>query len=152
MAHSALTNWLKTREEGAKLNPSVVVEAVPYARMLGVKAIVAGGALTAELPFKPQLIGNPRLPALHGGVIGSFLETAAIVELIYANNGTIMPKTVNLTIEYLRSGKPEDLYATTEITKQGRRVATVRVTAWQSDRTKPVATAHGNFLMDAIEV
>jgi hypothetical protein len=31
------------------------------------------------MPFSPKIIGNPMLPAIHGGMTGAFLETTAIV-------------------------------------------------------------------------
>lgn len=151
MAVSAMQLWLEARARGEDVDAAEIIQTVPYAKLLGVKAAIENGELIAEMPFEQKLIGNPNLPALHGGAIGSFLEISAILELIWRNEGRILPKTVGLTIEYLRSGKPEPLYAKTEITKMGRRVSVLRVTAWQSDPAKPVATAHGNFLMDPFE-
>ena len=40
--------------------------------------------LTAQLPYDEKLIGNPVLPALHGGAIGAFLEMLAAEERITA--------------------------------------------------------------------
>jgi hypothetical protein len=31
------------------------------------------------MPFSPKIIGSPILPAIHGGITGAFLETAAII-------------------------------------------------------------------------
>jgi acyl-coenzyme A thioesterase PaaI-like protein len=58
-----------------------------------------------------------------------------------------LPKPVTLTVAYLRSAGPRDTYARATITKQGRRVVSVRVDAWQEDPEKPVATAQGQFLV-----
>jgi acyl-coenzyme A thioesterase PaaI-like protein len=58
-----------------------------------------------------------------------------------------VPKTINITVEYLRSGKPQDTFARCEITRQGRRVANVRVVAWQEDRAKPIAAATAHLLL-----
>jgi acyl-coenzyme A thioesterase PaaI-like protein len=57
------------------------------------------------------------------------------------------PKTVDFSIDYLRSGKPQDAYARAVILRRGRRVANVRVEAWQDERIKPFVTAHGHFLL-----
>mgnify|MGYP003622984668 CR=1 FL=1 len=48
----------------------------PFARWLGIR-VGEGGTLV--MPFSPKIIGNPMLPAIHGGMTGAFLETAAIV-------------------------------------------------------------------------
>ena len=54
---------------------------IPYARFLGVRMELHGDEMTAVLPFAPHLIGNPTLPALHGGVIGAFMEMTAVLQL-----------------------------------------------------------------------
>ena len=59
----------------------------------------------------------------------------------------VLPKTITLTVDYLRSGRPVDTHARAFVTRQGRRVTNVRVEAWQDDRGKPIATAHAIFLV-----
>ena len=61
-----------------------------------------------------------------------------------------MPKTIDFSIDYLRSGKPRDAYARAVVSKRGRRVANVRVEAWQDERQRPIATAHGHFMMPRV--
>ncbi len=128
------------------------MHAIPYARFLGITVDQRGNEITTVMHFKEELIGNPVLPALHGGTIGAFLETTAIAQLAFEFSegdaaGSALPKPIGLTIDYLRSGKPVDTYGRAEITKQGRRVATVRAEAWQDDRSRPIAAAHGHFLL-----
>ena len=67
-----------------------MVAAVPYIRHLGVAFDRRGDELTAQLPFSERLVGNPLLPALHGGAIGAFLEIAAIMELAWAQVWELM--------------------------------------------------------------
>ncbi len=124
-----------------------LIAAIPYADFLGIRINRAGNEMTAVLPYQDMLIGNPSLPALHGGVIGAFLETAAIVQLLGEIESEKMPKPVNISVEYLRSGRPMETYARAMVTKQGRRVANVRVEAWQDDRSRPIAALHGHFLI-----
>lgn len=52
------------------------------------------------------------------------------------------PKTISITVDYLRSARPTDTFVRAEVVRHGRRVATVRSLAWQDDPTKPVATAN----------
>ena len=99
------------------------------------------------LPFQDMLIGNPMLPALHGGVTGAFLESAAIMSLMARMQTNQVPKIINITIEYLRPGGPTDSFAAGIVTRQGRRVANVRAEAWQDDRNHPIAAASAHFLM-----
>jgi acyl-coenzyme A thioesterase PaaI-like protein len=124
-----------------------VFEAVPYARFLGISAFVQDGELLGKLSYAPDLIGNPALPALHGGTIGALLESTAIFLLFWKAETVILPKTINITVAYLRPGRPVDTWARAIVTKQGRRVASVRAEAWQEDPARPIATAVAHFLV-----
>lgn len=126
---------------------NLFLSAIPYARFLGISVDQKGNEITTVLTFDQKLIGNPILPALHGGVIGAFLEMTAIIQLGFETGIAALPKPIGITIDYLRSGKPLDTYGSARITKQGRRVATVLAEAWQEDRAKPIASAHGHFLL-----
>ena len=120
---------------------------VPYAKVLGVGAQMIGEDLQLVLPFIQDNIGNPMLPALHGGVIGGFMEIAAITQLSVSSGSLVLAKPIGINVDYLRRGKPVDTYARAIITKHGSRVANVRVTAWQEDPEKPIATLHGHFMI-----
>lgn len=142
-----------------------LIDKTPYNRFIGVEFTRMGDELTGRLIYDPKLIGNPVLPALHGGVVGAFLEITAQTQLawdmVWARleaGGDVAaaldrgefpatPKTIDLTIDYLRSGRPRDAYARASIQKVGRRVANVRVEAWQDARDRPIAAAHGHFMM-----
>ena len=124
-----------------------VFDFIPYFSFLGLRLEERDSGLVCVLPEDRKFIGNPTLPALHGGVVGAFLESAALVHLMATQEVTRMPKIINITVEYLRSGKPIETYAEAVITKPGRRVANMRIEAWQKDRSKPIAAAHANFLV-----
>ncbi len=129
-------------------NLGAMVEAIPYARLLGLEAAVSeSGELVTTMRFAPTLIGNAQLPAIHGGSIGALLESAAVFELLWRAETIVLPKTITLTVDYLRSAGPADVHATSVISRHGRRIANVRIEAWQADRAQPVATAHAIFLV-----
>jgi acyl-coenzyme A thioesterase PaaI-like protein len=69
------------------------------------------------MPFSPKIIGNPILPAIHGGMTGAFLETTAIVSVTRELGALALPKPIGLTINYLRSGRALDSYAKASIVK-----------------------------------
>lgn len=153
---------LKQRRDAALAQ---MVTAVPYMRYLGVVFDRRGDELTAQLPYDNRLIGNPTLPALHGGATGAFLEITAIMELawaqvwermegggpsaadIEAGRFPSLPKTIDFTVDYLRSGLPRDAYARARVNRMGRRYASVHVEAWQDNRARLFAQATGHFLM-----
>ncbi len=124
-----------------------LVAAIPYARLLGMDVEELADGIECVLPFEPALIGNTRLPAIHGGVIGSFLEMTAIFRLIAESGLENVPRPISFTIDYMRSAGPRETRARGEITKLGRRISHVRVIAWQDERERPVAIANGKFLM-----
>jgi uncharacterized protein (TIGR00369 family) len=127
--------------------PSRLLNAIPYARMLGLRASIDSGALVVCMPRSEHLVGNPVLPALHGGTVGALLESAAILELLWQKDSESVPKTITLTVDYLRSARLVDSYARATITKHGRRVANVQVRAYQEREDKPIATANAHFLL-----
>ena len=128
-------------------NMQAVFDAIPYSKFLGLSARMDGDELITTMKFDPSLIGNPALPALHGGTLGALLESSAIFELLWRAETIVLPKTITLTVDYLRSGQAVDTHARSIVTRHGRRVANVRVEAWQADRGAPVATAHAIFLV-----
>ncbi|MCV3270529.1 PaaI family thioesterase [Roseobacter sinensis] len=142
-----------------------LVEGVPYIQYLGMQFERKGDELTGVLPFDQKLIGNPMLPAIHGGVTAAFLEVTAIITLSWTylwedvESGAIdtatleagglprLPKTIDISTDYLRSGLPRDAYARARINRSGRRYASVHVEAWQDNRNRLFAQATGHFLM-----
>ncbi len=137
----------RARDQGSKVDLQALIDAIPYCRFLGIEVDRKGSELTMILRFDRKLIGNPMLPALHGGVIGAFLETTAIAQLVLETEAAELPKPVDIGIDYLRSGKPVDTYARAVITKHGRRVCNVRAEAWQDEHSRPIAALHGHFLI-----
>lgn len=140
---------------------ATLVAGVPYIQFLGIHIDRRGDELTAILPYDDKLIGNPMLPALHGGVTAAFLEVTAIVALSWSMIWEDMeagkytddapriqlPKTIDFTVDYLRSGLPRDAYARARVNRSGRRYASVHVETWQDNRSRLFAAATGHFLM-----
>ena len=157
---------VKQRRDAA-LN--TLVGGIPYVRFLGIQFDRRGDELTAVLPFQDKLIGNPFLPAIHGGVTSAFLEVTAMIELSWSilweemEQGTLdprkldadhlprLPKTIDFTVDYLRSGLPRDAYARARVNRSGRRYASVHVEAWQDNRSRMFAQATGHFLIPSRE-
>lgn len=137
---------------------------IPWVGFLGLRFQRLGDELTGILPYQDKLIGNPMLPALHGGGTAAFMETVAIMQLAWTNlwegmeTGTIdaldlshplppLPKTIDFTVDYLRTGLPRDAYARARVNRSGRRFASVQVTGWQDHHDRPFIQATAHFLM-----
>jgi uncharacterized protein (TIGR00369 family) len=125
-----------------------LLAALPYARFLGLRATLVDERVRIHLPFTPQLVGNPNIQSLHGGVAGACLETAALLQLMHVASGPSLPRTIDFTIDYLRQARGDDLYADADVQRVGRRVANVRMRAYQRDPSQPVVLGRGNFLLD----
>ena len=148
---------------------SLLVKDIPFCKTLGIQIDYLGNEITAHLPFSKQFVGNPAIPALHGGVIGSFLEITAIIQLswtTFLQNDEMksftqdrlshktdksiarqLPKTIDITIDYLHSGLALESFARASVDRIGKRYASVSVRSWQTDPMKPFAKASGHFLV-----
>ncbi|MCK5425952.1 MAG: PaaI family thioesterase [Emcibacter sp.] len=119
----------------------------PYARMMGFRLMRQDDKLTTVMKFHSDLIGSPFPQALHGGSVASLMEMAALMQLFWDRDLVHIPKAIDITIDYLRSGKPEDTFAKARVFRRGRRFATLHVEAWQSNPDKPIASAMLHFQM-----
>ncbi|MEZ5559567.1 MAG: PaaI family thioesterase [Pseudomonadales bacterium] len=136
---------LRAQNRGTDMQ--AVIDNIPYARFLGIQVDQKGNEITTVMPFRHELVGNVMLPALHGGVIGAFLEITSLIQLLYDSACERLPKTVDVSIDYLRSGRAQPTYGRAVVTRHGRRVANVRAEIWQEERAKPIAASHGHFLL-----
>lgn len=139
----------RAAREGRKPNLDELLASVPYCAHLGIRARSENDRVILDMPFGDHLIGNPILPALHGGVIGSLLETAALLEVIWEIGGEQLPKPVDITIDYLRAGRAIESHARARIARAGRRVVNVHAEMWQEDEAKPIAALRGHLLLPA---
>lgn len=124
----------------------------PYVDFLALQRVASDDGQPGDLfklPYHPQLIGNPMLPALHGGVVAGFAESAALLHLVYSNGitGGAAPRGVDFAIDYLRSAKPVDTWARCTTVRQGSRVALVQINVWQEDPGRPIVTARTHCLL-----
>jgi len=124
---------------------------IPYAEYLQIRVAPDPMQPVFRLPFDPKLIGNPFLPALHGGVVAGFAETAAILHLYQTLGGSKLPKSIDFSMDYLRVGRPEETFAACEVVRVGARVALVTVRIWQRSPDYPIGVARAHFLLAALD-
>ncbi|WP_409317273.1 PaaI family thioesterase [Pseudomonas sp. KCJK9016] len=125
-----------------------LLKLIPYAGLIGVECSRVGDDLLFKLPANKDNIGNPLLPAIHGGVIAGFMELSAALHLLIFTGAPGVPKIIDFSLDYLRAGQFRDTWARCQVCRQGRRVANVAVTAWQSTEGEPIATARAHFKID----
>jgi uncharacterized protein (TIGR00369 family) len=127
--------------------PALPGQLIPYVEYLGIRVVPHSQSPLFRMPFHPRLIGNPNLPALHGGVVAGFAETAALLQLMQSLKGAKQPKGIDFSVDYLRSGRPEECFAQCDVVRLGGRVALVTVRVWQRSPDLPIAVARGHFLL-----
>jgi uncharacterized protein (TIGR00369 family) len=141
-----IKEWVEACRKGETSYQSLI-DRVPYARFLGIQVVAQGEEVSFILPKKDTNIGNPTLPALHGGAVAGFMEQAALLFILLEMGEPRIPKTIDLTVDYLRAGHVRDTFAECRITRLGRRVANVSVSAWQVRREEPIAIMRAHFLL-----
>jgi uncharacterized protein (TIGR00369 family) len=129
-------------------------ELPPYARAMGMEfAGIDEGSPVIAMDYAERALGRPGF--LHGGAMSGVLEIAGFAALaaeLERQGSPARIKPINISIEFLRGGNPERIYARGEVVRAGRRVANVRVEAWQADRSRPVASCWMNFQLSAPKV
>ena len=109
------------------LTVDTLLDHSPYARLIGMQLTEVDGELRFSLPFHHDNIGNDQLPALHGGLIGGFMEMVAIMHLLWVRESNTVPRTVDFSIDYLRPGNGPAFRATAQVLRLGSRVASTRM-------------------------
>jgi uncharacterized protein (TIGR00369 family) len=141
---------LQAAHLGQRLSASEVnswFDKIPYAQLLGVTALETDKELVFELASNADNVGNPLLPALHGGVLAGFMETAAILNVMAYSGGQRVPKVIDFSIDYLRSAGLKPTFASCQVGRLGKRVVNVSVTAWQDQaQEQPVALARAHLV------
>lgn len=131
----------------ARRDPNRLIEAIPFMAFLGMRSETTPDGLLTRLPYDEALVGNPFLPALHGGVLGGFMEGTAILQLLWNNEAGVVPKAIDFSIDYLRSARARPSAARCHVVRQGHRIANCAIELWQDDRGTLVAVARAHFLL-----
>ncbi|MDP5031784.1 PaaI family thioesterase [Paraglaciecola sp.] len=128
-----------------------LLDSIPYINHLGIRVKSptdnTSALLRFHLPFRTEIIGNPMLPALHGGVIGALMETAGLIQVIVSERQPRLPKIIDFSVDYLRSAQAKDCWATCDVARMGSRVAAISVRCWQESESRPIATARAHLLL-----
>lgn len=141
------------KAEGRGRDLTALVKHLPYAAFIGLEVVELGDEVITVLPPAEHLIGNANLPAVHGGAVGAMLEMTAILQLLYDTECERLPRTVDVSFNYLRPVRGDvTTYGRATVTRHGRRVANVRCDLWQEERDRPVANSHGHFVLTPIGV
>ena len=126
-----------------------MIDLPQYARLLNLRIEEGPTGPRVVMPFGDDVVGRPGY--LHGGAIAGLLEFAAFTGLSRAlGDAKAAMKPITLTVDYMRGGRDSlgDTLAEAVIERVGARIANVEAFAWQKDRSRPIAAARINFLIE----
>lgn len=108
---------------------------IPFNQHLGLETLdVEVGVARMRLPFRPEHVGDPLRPALHGGVLAALIDTCGGAAVWTLLKLTERVSTIDMRVDYLRPARPDALMAEARVTRKGRHVAVVSVRVWHSDK------------------
>lgn len=129
---------------------AAIVASSPFSASLGEMIHISDDGGLWTLSPRPELIGNPLLPALHGGAVAAFLELACGVVVALKLDQHTLPRLISLNMQFLTSMRLRDVMARPDVRRIGRRVAVAHVEAWQDNPEAPSCAAQFEFSCDAV--
>ena len=120
---------------------------IPFNAFLGIHVdFFSRGDIVLSLPIKPEFIGDPNRPALHGGLLATLADTAAGMAVFSVLPKTATTSTIDLRIDYLRPGNVDQtLYAKSTVVRHGSRVCVVQTTLYQESSEQAVAVSSATY-------
>lgn len=120
-----------------------LAERCPFNRWLGIRILEIGdGSVEVAVPWRPEIVGIPDPPTVHGGVLATILDFAAS-NAVATRLGQAVP-TVDLRIDYHRVAKPGELRGKGRVIQLGRTLAAVDASAYDCEGTL-IASGRGTF-------
>jgi uncharacterized protein (TIGR00369 family) len=128
-----------------------MVSHTPHAAHLGIRVVETGpGFGVCALPFREELIGDPRRRVIFGGAITTLIDQASGLAVACAVEELTAIATIDLRVDYLRAAEPDvELYARSDCYRLTRNVAFVRAVAYERTADDPFASALGTFMLGA---
>jgi uncharacterized protein (TIGR00369 family) len=142
-----LTKKLQFETRDAKQLAKAFEDYIPFNRFLGLRCLeVEDGHARVELPFRPELVGNPEIPALHGGAISATLDTTGGLAVWSKARPDDRVSTIDLRIDYLRPGRADPFIAVAKVVRLGNRVGVAELRAFHpGDEDRPIAAGMGVY-------
>lgn len=125
----------------------VINEMVPIHKFLGVTVRDIGeGYALLHLPFKPELVGDPRHNRWHGGMVAAILDSAggaAAITTMRSEKDQV--SSIDLRVDFLEAGKPLGILAEGRVTRNGNSVLFASMKAWHEETGEVIAEGRGVF-------
>ncbi len=114
---------------------------VPFNKLLEMKVEECGeGFARVRIPFRDELVGDVRRPALHGGVISAVIDACGGLAVWTQFEVEDLISTVDLRTDFLRPGPDCDICVESKVVRMGNRVSVVHTVVYPShDKSTIVA-------------
>ena len=142
-----MTDRIELAAYGADELAAIFERTIPFNELLGLRCReIRSGSVRVELPFRPELIGNPEIPALHGGVLSATLDTTGGLAVWSQARPADRVSTIDLRVDFLRPGRAEPVIAVARVLQLGNRVGVAELRAFHpGDEDRPIAAGVGVY-------
>lgn len=125
----------------------IIEKMIPMHQFLGVQLLeVEEGFVKIRIPYRPELIGDPRKNRIHGGIIAVGMDAsggAAGMTKLTSELDDI--STIDMRIDYLRPGKDRDLIFIGKILRSSTRTIVTQMEAYNTGSDKMLAIGKAVF-------
>ncbi|MEM6265213.1 MAG: hotdog fold thioesterase [Bacteroidota bacterium] len=132
---------------------AAISQYVPVHNFLGIELVeIKPLTVKFHLPFRPELIGDPRADRWHGGVVALLLDSAGgAASMTTLNNINDKLATIDMRVDYLKPGLGgKDIWAEAQVTKNGSRVVVTHMEAWHEIDGEKLLIAEGRGAYSAV--
>ena len=126
----------------------ILEDMVPFHRVLQLRLEeIRLGYARLRVPYRPDLVGDPRKGSIHGGVIASAMDaTGGAAALSTLTSYEDRCSTIDLRVDYYRPGRAEDIITEAFISQNGNRVIFTHIKAYHpSDSDHLIAEGKAVF-------
>jgi len=141
--------WANTGSVDLESIQRIFSAGIPFNAYVGLELVeLERGRARARIPFRPELIGDPTRPALHGGVVSMLADTVGGAAVFSVTDPGDRVATLDLRVDYLLPGRQADLLAEALVIRVGNRVGVASVRVWQPESNhgqESIAVAKGVY-------
>ncbi len=126
---------------------NIMEKVIPFHEVLGLQLIeMREGYAAIRIPFRRELVGDPRANRIHGGVISTAMDAAGGAAGITTLSGeNDQSATVDIHIDYMHPGKAEDIVVEGRIVRNGNSLIFTQMTARHAGDDKILAQARAIY-------
>jgi uncharacterized protein (TIGR00369 family) len=124
---------------------------LPHCKTLGFEFIGREGRKPIlKVEWREDLVGNPALGVLHGGVITSLVDTTSAVAVVAQLADYESIATLDLRIDYLRAATPgKPIFCRAECYRLANQIAFTRAVCYHDSADDPIAHGVATFMRES---